>query len=217
MRKAINENRTVQLALVGIMVLIGGLLLMSQMGGGSSGTAPETATAPSGDPAATTTTGMSAAAAGTAPATAPATTDPAATGAVAATPVSVAQPPPSVVAPKLPQSFVSAYEGGDTVVLLVLRRSAVEDRLVEPVVRGLGRVPGVTTFVVPVQKVARYAAVTQSVQLERVPALVTVRPQGVSEGAPQASVSYGFRNPRSIVQAVRDAQYEGPVSSYSPD
>jgi hypothetical protein len=36
-----------------------------------------------------------------------------------------------------------------------------------------------------------------------------VRPRDLSGGVPQASVSYGFRGPDSVEQAVRDALYDG--------
>jgi hypothetical protein len=216
MRKAINENRTVQLALIGVLALAGGLMLMKMGGGGAASTAaPATATTPSADAGATSTTPTTDPGATATTAT---TTDPSmSTGAAPATPVSASTVPPPVVAPKLPARFVSAYDRGDTVVLLLVRGTGAEDRLLQPAVRSLGSEPGVTAFVVPVEKAARYAAVTQSVKVERVPALVVVRPQKLTKGAPQASVSYGFRNRESIVQAVRDAQYKGPVSSYSPD
>jgi hypothetical protein len=42
-----------------------------------------------------------------------------------------------------------------------------------------------------------------------VPALVVVRPRGSGGDAPQATVSYGFRDAQSVAQAVRDALYTG--------
>ena len=49
----------------------------------------------------------------------------------------------------------------------------------------------------------------EAVGLNRVPALVVVRPKDVAGAPPQAQVSYGFRSSQSVVQAVRDALYKG--------
>jgi hypothetical protein len=75
----------------------------------------------------------------------------------------------------------------------------------------------VALFVVPVGEIARYAAITLGVDVNRVPALVVMRPRRVSEGTPQASVTYGLQTRQSIVQAVRDAAYAGPTVSYHPE
>jgi hypothetical protein len=75
---------------------------------------------------------------------------------------------------------------------------------------------GVASFVVPVDKIARYASIAQGVNLNRVPALVVIRPRGLSNGVPTASVRYGFQSPESVVQAVIDAGYKGPTLSYHP-
>ena len=63
----------------------------------------------------------------------------------------------------------------------------------------------VALFVVPAHRIARYAAITQAVDVSRVPALVAVRPRSLNRGTATASVSYGFQSPQSIVQAVVDA------------
>jgi hypothetical protein len=55
------------------------------------------------------------------------------------------------------------------------------------------------------------------VEVSRVPALVVMRPRNLSGGTPQASVSYGFQTSQDVVQAVRDADYHGPVVTYHPD
>ena len=43
-----------------------------------------------------------------------------------------------------------------------------------------------------------------------------VRPKRLSDGVPQASVSYGFQTPQGIAQAMRDATYDGPEATYYP-
>jgi hypothetical protein len=117
--------------------------------------------------------------------------------------------------PGLPAPAADAIRGGGALVLLIVRESAIDDRLVEDSVRVLSSRPGVTTFVVPVDQIARYSRITQSVGVNRTPALVVVRPEDASKGpggaskAPEATVSYGFRDSKSVVQAVDDAVYSG--------
>ena len=64
---------------------------------------------------------------------------------------------------------------------------------------------------------ARYAAVTLGLQIDRTPALIVMRPKRLSKGTPQATVSYGFQSPQAVVQAVRDASYDGPYLTYHPN
>ena len=52
--------------------------------------------------------------------------------------------------------------------------------------------------------------------VNRVPALVVVRPKHVHQTIPTASVSYGFQSGQSVVQAVIDAGYKGPTLDYHP-
>ena len=40
---------------------------------------------------------------------------------------------------------------------------------------------------------------------------------GSATAMPQATVDYGFQTPESVVQAVRDASYEGPEATYHPN
>ena len=73
----------------------------------------------------------------------------------------------------------------------------------------------VEVFVVDVSDISKYARITQGVSVSRTPALVVVRPRKLTGSVPVATVSYGFRGPRSINQAVDDAVYEGKqVPSY---
>ena len=75
---------------------------------------------------------------------------------------------------------------------------------------------GVATFVVPAGEIARYASITQGVDVNRVPALVVVRPKSLDHGMPTASVEYGYQSPESVEQAVVDAGYKGPTLNYHP-
>ena len=72
-------------------------------------------------------------------------------------------------------------------------------------------------FVIPAKQIARYTAITVGVEVEQVPALIVMRPRRLSGGTPQASVSYGFQTPESVVQAVADASYRGPEVPYHPN
>ena len=66
------------------------------------------------------------------------------------------------------------------------------------------------------RQISRYAAITLGLEVNRVPALVVMRPKQLSGGTPQASVDYGFQTPQSVVQAVRDAAYDGREVTYHP-
>jgi hypothetical protein len=63
-------------------------------------------------------------------------------------------------------------------------------------------------FVSRAKDIARYSRITQGVGVDRVPALVVVRPRRESS-VPEAQVSYGFRDSQGVVQAVHDALYSG--------
>jgi hypothetical protein len=134
--------------------------------------------------------------------------------AVSATTSAVTSPVP---APPLPRDVVSAYEEGKTVVLLIVREGGIEDELTRAAVEKLRSVPETAVFVVSAHQIARYAAITLGVDVSRVPALVVMRPKGLSEAGPEASVSYGYQTFENVDQAVRDARYDGPTASYHPE
>ncbi len=123
----------------------------------------------------------------------------------------------SVPVPPLPAPVRRAYAAGQTVVLLVVRGGGVDDELVAPVVRRLKAVGGLAVSITSAKHIARYAAITLGVDVNRVPALVVARPRPLSGGTPQATVSYGFQSPAAIVQAVVDASYNGPAATYHPN
>lgn len=199
MREKLNSNPMAQLAVIGVLLAAAALMMMKTMGGGGSSSEASTAPAPAASGSATATTASAAA--------------PVATGAPTAVPTTapvVPDPPP------LPDDVVAAHESGATVVVLIVHPSAPEDKEVEQAVRGLGE-PGVTVFVVPARDIAHFASITQSINVDRVPALIVIKPKSVSGGQPEAIVRYGFRNPESVVQAVKDAVYKGEPETYSPE
>jgi hypothetical protein len=125
--------------------------------------------------------------------------------------------PSSVPAPPPPPALTAAYESGKTVVLLIVHGGGIDDELTAAATGQVASMPDVALFEVPSKRISRYAAVTVGLDVNRVPALVVMRPKQLSGGVPQASVEYGFQTPASVVQAVRDAGYSGPEETYHPD
>jgi hypothetical protein len=201
-----NDNPTVQIAVIGVLVVLVGFFFMTNMKKGSSGSSGSTATpAPSAS-------GTAGATAGTAtPTPAPGTAAPSAGSTAAAPPVTSGTVPPDalVPGPGLPRPVVAAWKRGDAIVLLVVRPHGVDDRLVKDSVESLKSDPNLAVFVARAEHVARYSRITQGVGVNRVPALVVVRPRSTGGSVPEAQVSYAFRSRQSVVQAVHDALYTG--------
>jgi hypothetical protein len=195
MREKLNENPTAQVALVAVLLVAAAIFLLGRMGGGSEGEGEESE-GPS----------------------------PAAASAIAAAEVTPgAQLPPLPApgsgpgaAPPLPHPVVAAFDSDQTVVLLFVRAGGIDDRLTVAAARRLNGMRGVAPFLVPADQIAHYASIAQGVDLNRVPALVVIRPRRLENGVPAASVQYGFQSPESVVQAVIDAGYQGPTLSYHP-
>jgi hypothetical protein len=205
MRQAINSNPVVQVAVIGVLIVVVGLFLMMNL---KKKSGSEGAASTSGTPAASSSTGG----ATTAPVQVPGAVSPSTSAggtAVAPTTGGTVTPDALVPGPGLPRPVIAAWKGGDAVALLVVRNSGIDDKLVEASARSLRGDPGVTLFVTQVKDVARYSRITQGVGLDHAPALVLVRPRSGSAEAPQATVSYGFRSTQSMVQAVHDALYKG--------
>jgi hypothetical protein len=214
MREQLNSNPLVQLAVVGVLLVGAALFFMSSSGGGEE------------EPASTTEATVSVAgtdASGTAPG---ATHSEAVEGAVegateAAAGDSLSSALSAVnqtaaVAPPLPGPVLDAWKANQTLVLLFVRDGGIDDRLVKNATSGLDAFSDATVFVVPAAKISRYAAITEGVGVDRVPALVVVRPKNLKKTVPTASVSYGFQSPQSVSQAVIDAGYKGKTLDYHP-
>jgi hypothetical protein len=199
MREKLNDNPIFQIAIIGVLLVAGGIFLMTTMGGGGeesesaeAGAAVEAAPE-AGNPAEVPVESLEA----EAPASASA---------------SLAAVPP--IEP--PAKVVGAYESGATVVLLFVRDGGIDDRLIRDAAAGLSQFPEAASFVVPAREIARYTAITGGVGVERVPALVVLTPKDVSPQGPTASVHYGYQSPESVGQAVIDAGYKGPTLDYHP-
>jgi hypothetical protein len=190
MREALNSNPIAQVALIGMLLLATGFFVMSSTGGGgeeSESSSPSSVTAVTAETA--TPTSLDAA--------------------LASVSAAAAAPPP-------PAPIMAAWESGQTLVLLFVHDDGIDDRLVAGATKRLDTLPGVATFVVPAEKISRYAAITEGVGVDRVPALVVVRPKRLKQAVPTASVSYGFQSPQTVVQAIVDAGYRGPTVDYHP-
>jgi hypothetical protein len=199
MRDAINNNPVAQIGVVAVLLIVAGFLVMSTMGGGGEG---EEEAAPT-----TVETGV------VEPEVAEPGLAPTAVGASAAPAGGV----PKVPAPPLPTRVTAAFDADRTVVLMVVKRGGVDDAATTAsTLAGAGGMEGVSMFVVPVDRIAEYTAITQGVEVSQVPALVVVRPKNLDDGIPSASVSYGYQTPENVRQAVIDARYEGRTLDYHP-
>lgn len=208
MRTAINDNRMLQLALLGVLSLLGGILLLKTTKGGGSepGSAAPTAASPSASSAA----GPAEAGGATA---ATGATDLSSGSSSAPSPGAVPQVPVGVVpGPGLPKGLLSAYRHGKAIVLLVRRAGGIDDGLVRRSVELLRLEPRAKVYVTKARDIARYAWLTEGVDVSVLPALVVLRPKNLTNGTPTATVSYGFRDAASVVQAVKDAFYRGPTN-----
>ncbi|MFL5899002.1 MAG: hypothetical protein ACJ76D_11185 [Solirubrobacterales bacterium] len=192
MREKLNDNPIAQVVLVAVLLLVAVVFLLGKMGGGEE--EAEESAAPAAPEAI-------------------ATAEPE----IAAAPAEL--PPPGSgagAAPAPPQPVVAAFESGQTVVLLFVRTGGIDDRLVTGAVKRLESYPDVATFLVPSDRIARYVAIAQGVDLNRLPSLVVIRPKHLDNGVPVAFVKYGFQSPESIVQSVVDANYRGATLPYHP-
>lgn len=205
MREKLNDNPIAQVALVGVLVALAGFMLLKPGGGEEEESAGAVVATVNG----TTATGS--------------TPGEAVEGAVenleagAGTTEGTGELPTAVPAPPPPAPVTAAYEAGRTVVLLIVHDGSVDRALASAVRNYVTGLPDTSLFVVPARRVARYAAITVGLDVNRVPAMVVMRPRNLSEGIPQATVDYGFQTAESVVQAVRDASYNGPEATYHPD
>jgi hypothetical protein len=215
MRKSLNDNPTVQIAVVGVLVVVVGLFFMMNMKKKSS-TSTTASTAP----------GSTASATPSPETTAPtviggsATSSAGAASAVGATPPvsgGTVSPDALIPGPGLPGDLVAAWKRNEAIALLIVRGGGIDDRLVRRSVESLSGDSKVAVFVTRAKDVARYSRITQGVGVSQAPALVVVRRRSESGSVPQAQVSYGFRSSQSVVQAVHDALYSGRDNlPYSP-
>ncbi|MEX2108375.1 MAG: hypothetical protein WD827_05770 [Solirubrobacterales bacterium] len=212
MREKLNSNPLMQAAIVGVLLVVAAVFFLSMSGGEEEEAAVETTEA--------TVSVAGTSATGTATGASPGE---AVEGAIEAvegvTPTSSAVPalPPeaAAAAPPPPRPVLDAFKANRTVALLFVHEDGIDDRLVIDAAKRIRSMPDVSVFVVPVNQIYRYAGIAQGVAVDRVPALVVLRPRNLSD-TPQASVSYGFQSPESVVQTVIDAGYQGKTLDYHP-
>lgn len=197
MREALNNNPLAQAAVVGVLLVCAAIFVISSGGGGEE---------EGGEPAATSSTSVSPTE--SAPAESPAPASP--EGGLAAVSQAAASAPP------LPRPLMRAWKANETPVLLIVRDGGIDDRLVKTATAGLAGFRNAAVFIVPAHKIFRYAAITEGVGVDRVPALVVLTPKHLDQSVPTASVSYGFQSPQSVAQAVIDAGYKGATVDYHP-
>jgi hypothetical protein len=206
MREKLNGNPVAQIALIGVLAIVGGYLLLSSMGGGGEEGGSE---AP-------------AASAESAPAetTAPMSEGGESTGEVAGTAPEIAAATSAVAAPAshpLPRKVDAAYKDNKIVVVLLVRDGGVDDHILRRATRMLEGNPDVAFFSAKAEHVARFAALTGPLGVNRVPALIVVRPRHLNEGGPApALVTYGLDSKTGIRQTIREAVYKGPHLTYAP-
>ena len=198
MREALNKNPLVQIGFIAILGVGVVFLLMSNLKQEKKNPTDLTTTPP---------------ATGTVPAT-PAPAD----GAAPAAPAPTDTPATEFVpGPGLPGKVVTAYAKGDTVVILLSRKEGIDDDVMRSTVKTFDGKDGVTLFDALARDIADYSRVTQGVDVDRVPAMIVLSPRSVSGDVPTAAVSYGFRGPKSVEQAIADAGFEGEAIPYFPE
>lgn len=208
MRKTLNDNPVVQIVFLGALAVLVAFLLMTRVMHKSSGSSASTT--PTTSATAAPTDGS------TVPtATLPSSPAPAAPGvaeAGGAQASASAVPSKLVAGPGLPRSVVTAYADGKAIVLLVFKNRGIDDGAVRASVERLRGRSDLAVFVTHAGQIAHYARIAEGVDVNRVPALIVIRPRRLTHGAPTATVSYGFRGANSVQQAVRDALYDGPTN-----
>jgi hypothetical protein len=209
MREQLNSNPLVQLGVVGVLIVVVAIFLLSSSGGGKE-EEPSASTEATAAASTSTSTTPGEAVEGGVEAASEAAGGESLSSALTVT--TGAAP----TAPPLPRPVLDAWKANKTLVLLFVRDGGIDDRLVKTATDGLAGFRDAAIFVVPAAKISRYAAISEGVGVDRVPALVVVTPKHLKKTVPTASVSYGFQSPQSVAQAVIDAGYKGKTLDYHP-
>jgi hypothetical protein len=189
-REKLNESRTAQIGLVAVLVIAVAVMFLKP-GGGGGGEPQAEVPVISGESAIPTAATTGGAGMGELPTAVPAVPGP-------------------------PRPFVSAYDAGETVALLVVHDGGIDDAYTTAALKKVASIEDVAAFVVPAKQISRYASVTIGLDVNQLPALIVLRPKQLSQGVPQATVSYGYQTPESIYVSVLDATYKGPEVAYHP-
>jgi hypothetical protein len=214
MREAINSNPLVQAAVIGVLLLGGIFFFISTTGGGEEESAGGGETEATVSVAGTTATGT---ATGSTPGEAvEGAVEAAAASAGGSLATALSAGAAASAAPPLPRPVLNAWKANRTLVLLFVHDGGIDDRFARVATAGVAGFRDAALFVVPAHQISRYAAITEGVGVDRVPALVVVTPKHLKRVVPTASVSYGFQSPETVRQAVIDAGYRGPTVDYHP-
>jgi hypothetical protein len=189
-REKLNESRAAQIGLVAVLVIAVAVIFLKPGGGGGGETTAEVPVV-SGETAVQTAATTGGAGMGELPTSVPAVKGP-------------------------PRPFVAAYDAGETVALLVVHDGGIDDAYTTAALKKVASIEDVATFVIPAKQISRYASVTIGLDVNQLPALIVLRPKQLSQGVPQATVSYGYQTPESIYVSVLDATYKGPEVTYHP-
>jgi hypothetical protein len=208
-REKLNSDPRYQIGAVIVLVLVA--VVMLTKGGGSESSEEA---APTEATVSVAGTGASATATGATPGEA---VESAVEGAVEAAGAEISASAAQIPTPPLPPPVAAAYASNKTVVLVIANNGEIDKRLIAVTTKQLEGSPDAALFVVPARQIARYGAITLRTDVQRVPALVVMRPRHLSGGTPQASVSYGYQSAQAVDQAVRDASYNGPEATYNPN
>jgi len=205
MREKLNENPVAQIALLGVLAIVVGYLVLSKMGGGEESSSSEGATSSVESIAPTESTEISTGSTG---------------GETVGTAPQIAAATSSVVAPAsrpLPHKVGVAYKDNKIVAVLLVRDGGVDDHIVRRATKMLEGNSHIALFSAKAKHVARFAALTGPLGVNRVPALIVVRPKHLNDGGPApASVTYGLNSGTGIRQTIREAVYKGPHLTYAP-
>jgi len=221
MRKALNENPMVQVAVLAIAAVIFAFILFTSVLKKDE----PAASSSSDDPSVTADGVVPAESMGSSETSAPVETP--SSSAPSTTPTTPATPDPAASAAGsegllpskgLPKDVLVAYAKNKAIALLVIDPKGSSDKQVKAYTKALEKRNDVEVFIVDVRDIAKYSRITAGVSVSRVPALVVVKPRKLASGVPTATVSYGFRGAKSVSQAVDDALYKGKqLPSYPVD
>jgi hypothetical protein len=193
MRQKLNENPVAQIALIGVLAIVVGYFVLSNLSGGEESEGGETP-----------------------PSTEVVVTE-AGAGLEGAAPVAATA---SISAPseqKLPADVEAAYANGETIVLLIYRPGGIDDELTEKAAQVVEGIPDTALFEAKADQVARYVAITGPLGVNQAPALIVIRSKERNGGdAAPATVTYGFQTASDIRQAIVDSKYNGPELPYAP-
>lgn len=223
MRSALNENPMVQMGVLAVVGIVFAFIMFTSVlkkddASGEGEVVVQQPTAADGSVAPATD------AAAAPPATAdPATAVPTDPAAVAPTDTGTVTPPPAtgtgasdglLPSKGLPKDVLVAYAKGDAIALVVTDPKVKGSKKLEKSVQAYDK-GDVKAFAVDVNDIADYSRITEGVAVSRTPALIVIKSRKLSEGAPMATVTYGFRSPQSARQAIDDAFYDsGNVPAY---